>query len=158
MDPRHKGEDDHQESRCPMPITDNFLPAHTIIVRVYYEDTDLAGIVYHANYLKFMERARTEYLRDLGIDQTAMASEDAGVFFAVRGMDIDFLAAARFDDVLSVQSMPIAMTGARGTMDQRILCGERVLCTARVTVACLTRAGRPTRIPQAARAAFPPKA
>ena len=71
-----------------------------ISVRVYYEDTDLAGIVYHANYLRFFERARTDYLRDAGIDQTVMGQ--AGLFFAVRSMDISFIAPGRFDDWLMV--------------------------------------------------------
>jgi len=131
-----------------------FVAAHAIGVRVYYEDTDLAGIVYHANYLKFFERARTDYLRDLGIDQSAMAAEGEGVYFAVRAMDIGFLKPARFDDWLTVQSMPLDLGRARIVLDQRILRGEDVLCTARVTVACLTGQGRPTRIPPAARAAL----
>lgn len=138
-----------------MSISDPFEPAHAITVRVYYEDTDLAGIVYHANYLKFFERARTDYLRDLGIDQTAMAAQGAGVFFAVRHMDIGFVAPARFDDLLTVQTMPLEARGARAFLDQRIVRGEQVLCTARVTVACLTGSGRPARIPAGARAAFP---
>ena len=138
-----------------MPIAPHFQPAHAISVRVYYEDTDLAGIVYHANYLKFFERARTDYLRDLGIDQRALAAAGAGVYFAVRAMDISFLKPARFDDLLTVETMPVGSTGARGTLDQRIVRGPDVLCTARVTVACLTGDGRPTRIPAAAREAFP---
>ena len=136
------------------PQTAPFIAAHAIGVRVYYEDTDLAGIVYHANYLKFFERARTDYLRDLGIDQSAMAGQGEGVFFAVRAMDIGFLKPARFDDWLTVQSMPLDLGGARIVLDQRILRDEDVLCTARVTVACVTGHGRPTRIPPAARAAL----
>ena len=140
-----------------MSISPDFKPVHTITVRVYYEDTDLAGIVYHANYLKFFERGRTEYLRAIGIDQTVLAAGGAGVFLAVRSMDIGFVAPARFDDLLAVQSMPTSMSGARGTMDQRILRGEDVLCTARVTVACLTAQGRATRMPSAMRAVFSAK-
>lgn len=137
-----------------MPICDPFHAAHTIEVRVYYEDTDLAGIVYHANYLKFMERARTDYLRDHGIDQSAMAAGAEGAYFAVRSMDIGFVAPARFDDMLQVETMPISASGARGVMDQRVMRGDAVLCTARVTVACISASGRPTRFPAAVRQMF----
>lgn len=140
-----------------MSISDPFHAVHTIAVRVYYEDTDLAGIVYHANYLKFMERARTDYLRDHGIDQTAMAAgQDGreGLFFAVRSMDIGFISPARFDDMLSVETMPVSASGARATMDQRVMRGTQVLCTARVSVACISSSGRPTRFPTQVRQMF----
>lgn len=140
-----------------MPISDPFYAAHSIVVRVYYEDTDLAGIVYHANYLKFMERARTDYLRDYGIDQTAMAAGadgGEGVYFAVRSMDIGFIAPAKFDDLLQVETMPVSASGARGVMDQRVMRGDEVLCTARVTVACISASGRPTRFPAKVRQMF----
>lgn len=140
-----------------MSISAPFHAAHSIELRVYYEDTDLAGIVYHANYLKFMERARTDYLRDHGIDQTAMAAGvdgAEGVFFAVRSMDINFIAPAKFDDMLSVETMPVSASGARGVMDQRILRGDQVLCTARVTVASISASGRATRFPSAVRLMF----
>lgn len=146
-----------QSLREPMTISDPFTAAHTITVRVYYEDTDLAGIVYHANYLKFMERARTDYLRDHGIDQTVMAAGADGsesVYFAVRTMDISFAAPAKFDDMLRVETMPVSATGARGVMDQRVMRGDQVLCTARVTVACISASGRPTRFPAKVRAMF----
>lgn len=137
-----------------MPISDPFHTAHTIEVRVYYEDTDLAGIVYHANYLKFMERARTDYLRDHGIDQSVMAAGAEGAYFAVRSMDIGFIAPARFDDMLRVETMPVSASGARGVMDQRVMRGDEVLCTARVTVACISTNGRPTRFPAKVRQMF----
>lgn len=137
-----------------MPISDPFHAAHTIEVRVYYEDTDLAGIVYHANYLKFMERARTDYLRDHGIDQSEMAAGAEGAYFAVRSMDIGFVAPARFDDMLRVETMPVSASGARGIMDQRVMRGDVVLCTARVTVACISTSGRPTRFPAKVRQMF----
>ncbi|GAB5510341.1 MAG: tol-pal system-associated acyl-CoA thioesterase [Hyphomicrobiales bacterium] len=137
-----------------MPISEPFHAAHTIEVRVYYEDTDLAGIVYHANYLKFMERARTDYLRDHGIDQSVMAAGAEGAYFAVRSMDIGFIAPARFDDLLRVETMPVSASGARGVMDQRVMRGDEVLCTARVTVACISTNGRPTRFPAKVRQMF----
>lgn len=137
-----------------MTISDPFHAAHTIEVRVYYEDTDLAGIVYHANYLKFMERARTDYLRDHGIDQSVMAAGAEGAYFAVRIMDIGFVAPAKFDDMLQVETMPISASGARGVMDQRVMRGDQVICTARVTVACISASGRPTRFPAQVRQMF----
>ena len=137
-----------------MSISPDFKPVHSMAVRVYYEDTDLAGVVYHANYLKFFERARTEYLRAIGIDQTVLADDGNGVFFAVRSMEIGFLSPARFDDLLEVESMPTGVSGARGTMEQRIVRGESVLCTAKVTVVCLTNSGRATRMPPAMRTYF----
>lgn len=142
-----------------MSISDPFHAAHTIAVRVYYEDTDLAGIVYHANYLKFMERARTDYLRDNGINQTALAAGvqgGDGVFFAVRNMEIGFVAPARFDDMLHVETMPVSASGARGVMDQRVMRDDQLLCTARVTVACISASGGPTRFPANVRAMFQP--
>lgn len=126
--------------------------AHTISVRVYYEDTDLAGIVYHANYLKFMERARTETLRAHGITQTDQAKDD--VYLSVVAMDIAFKAPARIDDLLTVEAVPVSTTGVRGTIAQRVLLGERELCTATVTVVCMNAKGRPVRMPQVVRDLF----
>lgn len=120
---------------------------HTFPVRVYYEDTDLAGIVYYANYLKFIERGRSEWLRELGIDQTAMKAE--GVVFAVRHLEADYISPARFDDQLQVVSQLHAMTPARVIMDQRVTRDGTVLFTARVTLVCVGPTGRPTRLPQA---------
>ena len=133
-----------------MAIADPFIARFSARFRVYYEDTDLAGIVYHANYLKFFERARTDYLRENGIDQTVMAGgsgDGEGLFFAVRRMDVDFIRPARFDDVVTVECMPQSVGGARAVMDQRIVRGDTVLATARVTVACVTPSGRPARMP-----------
>lgn len=141
----------------PMTISDPFFATHTIAVRVYYEDTDLAGIVYHANYLKFIERGRTDFLRDNDIDQTAMAagtSDGKGVFLAVRNMTISFVAPARFDDMLCVETMPVSETGARCLLDQRVMRGGQVLFTARVTVACIDATGRPMRLPAKVRQLF----
>ena len=86
--------------------------SHRFELRVYYEDTDLAGIVYYANYLKFIERARSEYVREMGVDQVAMKEED-GVVFAVRKVEADYLSPAKFDDALVVETTTEAMTGAR---------------------------------------------
>lgn len=135
-----------------MPQNDAHPLAHSISVRVYYEDTDLAGIVYHANYLKFMERARTETLRAYGITQTEQAKDD--VYLSVVAMDIAFKAPARIDDLLTVEAVPVSTTGVRGTIAQRVLLGERELCTAMVTVVCMNAKGRPVRMPQVVRDLF----
>ena len=120
--------------------------SHSLPVRVYYEDTDLAGIVYYANYLKFIERGRSEWLRDLGIDQRRMKDE-GGQVFAVRRVEADYLRPAIFDDLLEVTTALAQMTPARIVVDQAVRRDGQVLFTARVTIACLDANGRPTRIP-----------
>ena len=119
---------------------------HTFPVRVYYEDTDFSGVVYHASYLRFMERGRTELLRDMGIDQQAAFSDGAPFGFAVRGMAIDFLKAARMDDMLIVETILLTLGGASLELAQRVLRAQEVLVTAQVRVACLSQ-GRAARIP-----------
>lgn len=125
---------------------------HTFTLRVYYEDTDLAGIVYYANYLKFIERARSEWVRGLGIDQAKLRTEQ-GLVFAVRRIEADYLRPALFDDVLTVQTTLADHSGARLVLDQAVLRGEQTLFKARVTLACLTAIGAATRFPAAMRAA-----
>ncbi len=119
---------------------------HRFQVRVYYEDTDLAGIVYHANYLKFIERARSEWVRALGIDQTALRAE-RGVVFAVRRIEAEYLKPARFDDLLTVETVPKARSAARLVLDQGVLRGNERLFTAVVTLVCIDAGGRPVRLP-----------
>ena len=121
---------------------------HLFTLRVYYEDTDLAGIVYYANYLKFIERARSEWVRDLGLDQSRLRAEQ-GLIFAVRRVEADYLRPARFDDELTVQTALCDRGGARLILDQTVLCGCATLFVARVTLVCLTLAGTPTRLPAA---------
>jgi acyl-CoA thioester hydrolase len=123
---------------------------HRFALRVYYEDTDLAGIVYYANYLKFIERARSEWVRGLGIDQTRLR-EDQGLVFAVRRVEADYLKPAQFDDLLTVETAERQRTGVRLILDQIVSRGAEVLFTARVTLVCLDRAGKPVRLPP-----FPP--
>lgn len=117
-------------------------------VRVYYEDTDAGGVVYYANYLKFLERARTEYLRHLGFGQEALM-RDAGILFAVRRVEIDYLSPARFDDALRVEATLDAVSKVSMDFSQRILrTPDEVLCTATVKVVCLdSDKFRPTAIP-----------
>ena len=118
---------------------------HRFPIRVYYEDTDLAGIVYYANYLQFIERARSEWLRELGVDQLRMKA--AGLVFAVRRVEADYLSPARFDDLLEVETGLHALSPARIVVDQRVLRGAQALFAARVTVVCVGDSGRPARIP-----------
>ena len=126
---------------------------HIFPLRVYYEDTDLAGIVYYANYLKFIERARSEWVRGLGIDQALLRAQQ-GIVFAVRRVEADYLRPAVFDDVLSVQTVLADLSGARLVLDQAVLRGAQTLFTARVTLVCLTAAGTATRFPTALRTAL----
>ena len=120
--------------------------SHAIELRVYYEDTDLAGIVYYANYLKFIERGRTEWLRDMGVDQMRLKAQ-SGHVFAVRRIEADYLRPAHFDDLLQIVTRLQTLTAARVVMDQAVLRGDETLFTARVTVACLDGRGRPVRLP-----------
>jgi acyl-CoA thioester hydrolase len=119
---------------------------HHVSVRVYYEDTDFSGLVYHASYLRFLERGRTEFLRGAGIDQSALHAGEAGVFFAVRRMVLDYLRPARMDDMLTVDTRVTEIRGASLRMSQRITRDDVVLLTAEVHIAVLSR-GRPVRLP-----------
>ena len=120
-------------------------------LRVYYEDTDLAGIVYYANYLRFIERARTEWVRALGIDQVALREQN-GIVFAVRRVEADYLRPARFDDLLEVATTLAGLTPARIVLDQRIRRDGDLLFQAQVTLVALTPRGTPSRLPAGLRA------
>jgi acyl-CoA thioester hydrolase len=130
---------------------------HVMQVRVYYEDTDFSGIVYHANYLRFMERGRTNYLRLLGADQHALfaevQSEAPGFAFVVRTMHIDYLKPAKMDDVLDVITWPVEVKGASILLAQEVRRGEDVLVEAKVRVAFVS-GGRARPIPKALRIAM----
>jgi acyl-CoA thioester hydrolase len=124
--------------------------AHNLEIRVYYEDTDFSGVVYHASYLRFMERGRTEMIRALGVDQRELFDGETAIGFAVRRMVIDFLRPAVMDDLLSVETTCVAARGATMDLKQRVLRGEEVLVTAEVKVACVG-AGKARRIPDGLR-------
>ncbi|MEM6407921.1 MAG: tol-pal system-associated acyl-CoA thioesterase [Pseudomonadota bacterium] len=128
--------------------------AHSFTCRVYYEDTDLAGIVYYANYLKFIERARSEWVRELGVDQLKMKRD--GLVFAVRRVEADYLSPARFDDVLRVETALEEITGTRVKLVQSVLRDESVLFRGAVTLVCLADSGKPARIPAEIRAKLAP--
>jgi len=123
---------------------------HLLPIRVYYEDTDFSGVVYHASYLRFMERGRTELLRDLGVAHSELFEGDVPLALAVRRMGIDFLRAAVMDDELVVETTPVIVRGASMELSQRVLRAGEVLVTAEVTVACVG-GGRARRIPDALR-------
>ncbi|MDR9427413.1 MAG: tol-pal system-associated acyl-CoA thioesterase [Salibaculum sp.] len=123
---------------------------HRLPIRVYYEDTDLAGIVYYANYLKFIERGRTEWVRELGLDQVRLKAEQ-GVVFAVRRVEADYIQPARFDDALTVETSVEALTGARLVVKQDVTRDGVVLFSAIVTLVALGDDGRPVRLPDALR-------
>jgi len=123
---------------------------HRFAVRVYYEDTDFGGIVYYANYLKFIERGRSEWVREMGIDQVAMKRED-GIVFAVRRVEADFHAPALYDDELVVTTDVEAVTGARLIVRQAVERDGEVLFSALVTIVAINEAGAPARLPAAFR-------
>lgn len=116
-------------------------------IRVYYEDTDAAGVVYHAQYLSYMERARTEYMRDRGLSVAEMAA--AGAVFPVVRMEIDFKAPARHDDLLEVTAVPVRVGGSSFVLRQQVLRDRdnRLLAQAEVTLACVSPGLRARRLP-----------
>ena len=117
-------------------------------VRVYYEDTDAGGVVYYANYLRFMERARTEWLRSMGFEQPVMAKEH-GVLFVVRAVNIDYLKPSRFDDSLQVTVEVVNVGGSRIRFLQRVLRGDEEIVRAGVDVVCVNvDTFRPARVPR----------
>jgi acyl-CoA thioester hydrolase len=130
---------------------------HVMSVRVYYEDTDFSGVVYHASYLRFMERGRTNHLRLLGTDHRALFEEaereTPGFAFVVRSMQIEFLKPARMDDVLQVTTAPQEVRGASITLHQRVMRGDELLIEAHVRVAFVCD-GRARPIPKALRTAM----
>lgn len=118
---------------------------HILPLRVYYEDTDMAGIVYYANYLRYIERGRSDWVREIGIDQLEMKAE--GIVFAVRRVEADYILFAVFDDLLEVRTSATSIGPARMVMRQEVWRGETLLFQADVTIVCITAAGKPCRLP-----------
>ncbi len=129
---------------------------HSFPVRVYFEDTDTGGIVYHANYLRFMERARTEYLRDMGIDHRALMAGSMGDshMFVVRRMEIDYRKPAKLDDQLVVITTVTGVTGASFTMDQTVWRDDDIMVSGKVLIAVVGADGGVRRIPKPLRHIF----
>jgi acyl-CoA thioester hydrolase len=123
---------------------------HVLPLRVYYEDTDLSGVVYHANYLRYMERGRTEFFRSAGV-WLARLDGDEPVAWALRKAELEFFRPARLEDPIEVHTMFSGSSGARMTADQKILCGDVLLVRGRVEACIITLSGKPRRIPQIVR-------
>lgn len=132
---------------------------HRLQQRVYYEDTDFTGVVYHARYLQFFERGRTDYLRLSGIHHARLDAGDEGerLAWVVKRMEIDFKSPARIDDVLTIETRTSALTGARIVMSQVIFCSGLVLCKAMVEAALINAERKPKRFPKTWIAKFTPK-
>jgi acyl-CoA thioester hydrolase len=121
---------------------------HQLSVRVYYEDTDFTGVVYYANYLKFLERGRTDALRCAGVSHAEILKLDPPLGFAVRKINLDYLKPARIDDALTIETRFVAAKGARLIISQRVVCAAEVLVTADLEAACIDLEGRPRRLPK----------
>lgn len=126
---------------------------HILPVRIYFEDTDFSGVVYHGSYVRFMERGRTDYLRLLGVGHDALDKGEHGepLAFAVRRMIIEFLKPARIDDVIEIETRVSELAGARIVLAQTVRRGAEFLVTAEVTVALINAVGQPRRVPEAVR-------
>ncbi|TDR37192.1 tol-pal system-associated acyl-CoA thioesterase [Aquamicrobium defluvii] len=133
---------------------------HRLKARVYYADTDFSGVVYHARYLEFFERGRSDFLRLVGVHHTRLAAGERGekIVWVVRRMEIDFRSPARIDDILTVETRTLEVSGARITMAQQLKRGGELLVEARVEAAIIGENGRPRRFPKEWNAAFMPKA
>jgi len=126
---------------------------HSYPIRVYYEDTDMGGIVYHANYLRYIERARSDWVRQLGIDQNQMRED--GVVFVVRKIDAEYISTAKFEDLLEVETTTRSISGARLVMDQKVKRDGALIFSAVVTAVCMSSSGKPVRLPAKIRALQP---
>lgn len=139
---------DVNDTRADVPADGRFVGReHRFPLRIYFEDTDVAGIVYYANYLRFMERARSAMLRAVGIDQRAVLENGGGVY-AVAEVAIKYRRPARLDDVLLVVSRVAAVHAASAVIHQRVMRADEILTDGQVTAAFLTNDGRPQRQPR----------
>ena len=119
----------------------------TLAIRIYYEDTDFSGVVYHAAYLKFFERGRTESLRHFGVTHTELLARDEPLAFAIRKMTTEWISPARIDDLIEVRTRFAAVKGARMLIDQEIWREEILIARAEVEAICMALTGRPRRLP-----------
>ena len=134
------------DDQSPIEAAKDAHVVHSWPLRVYYEDTDAAGVVYYANYLKFAERARTELLHQAGLDQMHIKAED-DVVFAVRACNADYLRPARLGDLIAVRTAIEKVGGASITLRQSVVCDDVELVVMRITLVCMHSDGRATRIP-----------
>jgi acyl-CoA thioester hydrolase len=121
---------------------------HVLPISIYYEDTDLSGFVYHANYLRYMERGRTEFFRLAGISKMAGLDEEEPTAWTLRSIHVDYLRPARLDDIIHVRSRLIGLSGARMQAVQRITCKETLLVEGRIEACITTLTGKPRRLPK----------
>ncbi|MDX8435640.1 tol-pal system-associated acyl-CoA thioesterase [Mesorhizobium sp. M4B.F.Ca.ET.215.01.1.1] len=154
--------DDHGESAALGAGLSGALTefGHRLMARVYYADTDFSGVVYHARYLEFFERGRSDYLRLAGVHHTELADGKHGerIVWVVRRMEIDFKSPARMDDILTIETRTQDISGARIYMAQQLKRGDEVLVEAKVEAAIIGENGRPRRFPREWVAAFMPRA
>jgi acyl-CoA thioester hydrolase len=129
---------------------------HVLPISIYYEDTDLSGVVYHANYLRFMERGRTEFFRFVGISKMAGLEEDEPTAWAIRSIQVDYLRPARLDDQIEVRSRLTGLSGARMKAVQLVTCGQTLLVQGRIEACITTLTGKPRRLPQNVQDALAP--
>lgn len=129
---------------------------HILPIRIYYEDTDLSGVVYHANYLRFMERGRSEFFRHVGISKLARLDDAEPTAWTLRKAAIEYFKPARVDDLIEVHTVCTGLTGARMTAEQTTMCGETLLTRGRVEACMITLTGRPRRIPDEIRVILKP--
>ena len=120
---------------------------HVLPIAVYYEDTDLSGVVYHANYLRYMERGRTEFFRMAGISRADLEAEEPTAW-TLRRIAVEYHRPARLDDQIAVHSRMVSVSGARLTVLQRVMCGDRLLVEGRIEACLITLTGKPRRLPK----------
>ncbi len=126
---------------------------HNIDFRVYYEDTDAGGIMYHASFIRFCERGRTEFLRDLELS-CSFLDEEHGILFVIRHLEADYFKSAKLDDLLTVETGIKELKNSSFIMEQSIFCQDSVLFSMTVTVVCVDKAGKPVRVPEMIRDKF----
>jgi acyl-CoA thioester hydrolase len=126
---------------------------HKFDYRVYYEDTDAGGIMYHGNFINFCERGRSELLREVGLPASQVTKE-LGVGFVVRHLDADYMGMVRLDDLLTVETSVTSMKNTSFLMEQRLICQNKVVFVLNVTIVCIDMQGKPVRIPDALRQKF----
>lgn len=129
------------------------MKKHICEFRVYYEDTDAGGIMYHASFIRFCERGRTEFLRDIGMSASILTEQD-GILFVIRHIEADYFKSARLDDLLRVESTIKSVKNTSFLMNQSIFCHDAVLFSMTVTVVCVDARGRPVRLPEKVRKEF----
>jgi acyl-CoA thioester hydrolase len=126
---------------------------HDFPIRIYYDDTDAGGVVYHANYLKFAERARTEYLRALGFENSQIRDE-YGIIIVVKNIEAEYVSPARLDDFLNVQSRTLSVKNTSFVMEQKLFKGEACIFSMTVVLVCINSDGRPSKIPEPVKQSF----